>query len=111
MKASVPIERARELLSDESNDPRWTTPELVDLCELAEAEIYRLRPDSVYTDAIVTTAPGVLENENSDLHVRGEFSEALAYFMASRALVEDSERGGDPGLASTYLSEFGRLLS
>lgn len=110
MTASDVITAARRVLADEGSPYRWDNTRLTQYVNDALREAVRRRPDLLLkTDHTLQT---VADKNIGETLILGEYwRQALAFFVASRALQEDSADKVNLDRAEQYYANFLRSLS
>ncbi len=110
--ASVIVGKARTILTDVDADAyRWDDPTLLGHLADGRRDLFRLRPDAFYVTGIVVELPAFTEAMGSDVGVLDAYVAPLAYYVASKALLQDAEHAANAKTAGVYMDLYSKGIA
>jgi hypothetical protein len=112
MLASDVIDRARDMLADNTGTPRWTDAQLLELLNDGQQEVWSRRNDVRWSSAGVYQSGGVTAatatSDALDIDVR--FRAALANYISYRAFEFDADDQANQSRSSRHFQIFEKEL-
>ena len=93
MTGTTIVERAREfvLIDIDSSNRRWADAEEISWINQMQRDFQRLRPDTLYTSSVNTTAPSDITALTATLDINDMFESAAVNYLVSKMLLKDTE--------------------